>query len=76
MFRMARVVEKGGVAEDVGVLVVAVVPIAALLAAMLCVGCATAPKPIVLDGADRVPVNDHATVEKLKRMAAEAQQQQ
>lgn len=34
--------------------------------------CATAPRPVVLDGADRVPVNDPATIEKLKRLAAGA----
>jgi starvation-inducible outer membrane lipoprotein len=70
MFHMARVVKKGGSSSDVGLLVLELLPIAALLA-MLCAGCATAPKPIELDGADRVPVNDPATVEKLKRMATE-----
>lgn len=43
----------------------------ALALGLVLAGCASAPKPVHLDGADRVPVNDPATVEKLKRMAAE-----
>lgn len=44
---------------------------AVLALGLLLTSCASAPKPVRLDGADRVPINDPATVEKLKRMAAE-----
>jgi hypothetical protein len=48
-------------------------PVVALgLAGLL--ACATTHQPPTLDGADRVPINDPATVEWLKRRALEAQE--
>lgn len=47
-----------------------------LALALLGIGCAGAPKPRTLDGADRVPINDQATIEMLKRRAAEDEGQQ
>jgi len=39
---------------------------------LLFMSCASAPQPIQLDGADRVSINDAATIQTLKRKASES----